>query len=108
MIGTGAFDAGAVSSADQKSDEKAGILQGITPLWSLEENFNRLANVDKVYARKKKVDHGESHLQFDTYMTAWFRYYLINDQEAGKAFYGDNPELSTNPNYQDFKSYQEK
>ena len=103
--GTGAFDAGTATTASQQSDEKAGIMQGITPLWSLEENFNLLTNVDKVYARKSNVDHGESYLQFDAYMTAWFRYYLMNDLEAGKAFFGENPELSTNANYQDFKTY---
>ncbi|HFI0326514.1 TPA: alpha/beta hydrolase family protein [Streptococcus suis] len=103
--GTGAFDAGTATSADQKSDEKAGIMQGITPLWSLEENFNLLTNVDKVYVRKTNIDHGDSYLQFDAYMTAWFRYYLMDDKEAGKAFYGENPELSQNENYQDFKSH---
>lgn len=103
--GTGAFDAGTATSADQKPDEEAGILQGITPLWSLEENFNSLTNIDKVYVRKKNVDHGDTYLQFDAYMTAWFRYYLMNDEEAGKAFFGENSELSQNANYQDFKSY---
>lgn len=51
------------------------------------------------------VDHGDSHLQFDGYMTAWFRYYLMSDEEAEKAFYGETPELSTNENYQDFKNH---
>lgn len=106
--GAGAFDAGTATSADQKSDEKAGIMQGITPLWSLEENFNLLTDVDKVYVRKTNVDHGDSYLQFDAYMTAWFRYYLMKDQEAGKAFFGENPELSTNDNYQDFKAFSQE
>lgn len=107
--GTGTFDEGTANSKDQQSDEKAGILQGITPLWSLEENFNLLPNdIDKAYVRKKNVDHGDSHLQFDGYMTAWFRFYLMNDEEAGKAFYGENPELSTNTNYQDFNYHEGK
>ena len=101
--GTGSFDAGTATSADQKSDEKAGIMQGICPLWSLEENFNLLPDsVDKVYVRKKNVDHGDSYLQFDAYMTAWFRFYLMNDLDAGNAFFGEKPELATNNNYQDF------
>ncbi len=103
--GTQTFDAGTATSADQESDEKAGIMQGICPLWSLEENFRLLPDVDKVYVRKTNVDHGDSHLQFDAYMTAWFRYYLTDDKEAGNAFFGDAPELSTNANYQDFKAY---
>ena len=103
--GTQSFDAGTATSADQESDEKAGIMQGICPLWSLEENFGLLPDIDKVYVRKANVDHGDSHLQFDAYMTAWFRYYLMNDEDAGTAFFGTAPELSTNDNYQDFKAY---
>ncbi|WP_303974100.1 hypothetical protein, partial [Streptococcus merionis] len=100
--GTGSFDAGTATSANQKSDEKAGIMQGITPLWSLEENFNLLPNsIDKVYVRKTNVDHGDSHLQFDGYMTAWFRYYLMNDRDAEQVFYGDESEMTKHPNYQD-------
>lgn len=101
--GTGMFDAGTATSKDQDNDEKNGILQGITPLWSLEENFSNLSNVDKVIARKVDVDHGNSHHEFDGYMTAWFRYYLMGDEEAGKVFYGENPEILSNSLYQDVK-----
>lgn len=103
--GTQTFDAGTATSADQESDEEAGIMQGICPLWSLEENFGLLPDVDKVYVRKANVDHGDSYLQFDAYMTAWFRFYLMDDTEAGNAFFGDNPELLTNDHYQDFQSH---
>ncbi|MBQ6735373.1 MAG: alpha/beta hydrolase [Lachnospiraceae bacterium] len=103
--GTQTFDAGTATSADQESDEKAGIMQGICPLWSLEENFGLLPDVNKVYVRKTNVDHGDSHLQFDAYMTAWFRFCLMNDEDAGTAFFGEAPELSTNDHYQDFKAY---
>lgn len=100
--GTGNFDAGTATSADQSTDDKAGVAQGICPLWSLEENFALLPDsIDKVYARKTDVDHGDSYEQFDAYMTAWFRYYLAGDQDAGTVFYGDTPELAGNPNYQD-------
>lgn len=102
--GTGAFDAGTANSKDVKSDEKAGIMQGITPLWSLEENYNNLPdNVDKIYARKKDVDHGDSHLQMDGYMTAWFMYWLKGDKEAGNVFFGNTAEIKTNGNYQDVR-----
>ena len=38
----------------------------------------------------------------DGYMTAWFRYTLMNDEEAGQAFSGDVPEILTNlDNWQD-------
>lgn len=102
--GTGSFDAGTATSADQESDEKAGIMQGICPLWSLEENFGLLPDsVDKAYGRKTGVDHGNSYLQCDGYMTAWFRYYLTDDEEAGKAFFGENAEILSNPDWQDVR-----
>ena len=102
--GTQNFDAGTATSADQESDEKAGILQGICPLWSLEENFGLLPDsVDKLYVRKKNVDHGDSHLQFDAYMTAWFCWQSQGDEEAAKAFIGDSPEIMNNTLYQDQK-----
>ncbi|MFQ7057932.1 MAG: hypothetical protein ACLRQX_04885 [Turicibacter sanguinis] len=35
-------------------------------------------------------------------MAAWFRYTLMNDEEAGQAFSGDVPEILTNlDNWQD-------
>ena len=100
--GTQSFDAGTATSADQESDEKAGIMQGICPLWSLEENFGLLPDcVGKLYVRKKNVDHGDSYLHFDAYMTAWFMWHLQGDEEAAKAFTGDSPEIMSNSMYQD-------
>ena len=69
--GTGAWDAGTATDKSQVNDDKNGIAQGICPLWSLQENYNLLPEtIDKVIARKENVDHGDSHLQFDGYMTA--------------------------------------
>lgn len=100
--GTGAFDAGTANEKDIESDEKKGIMQGIAPLWSLEENFNNLPkDIDKIYARKKGIDHGDSYLQTDGYMTAWFMHWLQDDDEAGKVFFGENAEILTNGNWQD-------
>lgn len=100
--GTGLWDAGTAETKDQKNDDEKGIAQGICPLWSLEENYSALPDsVDKVYGRRINVDHGETHLKWDGYMTAWFSYYLKGDEEAGKAFFGENPELKENQNYQD-------
>lgn len=102
--GTGTWDAGTATSAEQQNDEVNNIVQGICPLWSLEENYNTLPkDVDKVIARKKDVDHGNSYKEFDGYMTAWFRYYLQGDQDADKAF-TENGELSRNNLCQDVKT----
>lgn len=104
VAGTGYWDAGNATSKDQIPNDNNKIAQGICPLWSLEENYNLLPETTtKVIARKKNVDHGDSFTQFDGYMTAWFMYYLQNDEEAGKAF-AENGELSNNALYQDVKS----
>lgn len=102
--GTGSWDAGSATSKEQVNDDKSGIAQGICPLWSLKENYNLLSETtDKVIARKKNTDHGDSYKQFDGYMTAWFMYYLQNDNKAGTAF-TKTGELSANNLYQDVQS----
>ncbi|WP_058302967.1 poly(ethylene terephthalate) hydrolase family protein [Gorillibacterium timonense] len=35
------------------------------------------------------------------YLTAWMRYWLLDDQEAMKAFHGDASEMMQNPNWED-------
>lgn len=102
--GTGTWDAGSATSKEQVNDDSKGIAQGICPLWSLQENYSLLSEtINKVIARKKNVDHGDSYKQFDGYMTAWFMYYLQGDTEAGKAFSIDG-ELSANSLYQDVQT----
>ena len=82
--GTGSWDAGNATSKEQVTDNKNGVAQGICPLWSLQENYSLLPEtVDKVIARKKNVDHGDSYKQFDGYMTAWFVYRKVT-QKPGK------------------------
>ena len=39
----------------------------------------------------------------DPYMTAWFEYWLKNDQEAGKVFLGEDAELLKNDRWQDVR-----
>lgn len=102
--GTGYWDAGTAMTKDQVNDEESNVVQGICPLWSLQENYTSLPDaIDKVMARKKNTDHGNSYKQFDGYMTAWFMYYLQGDQEAGKAF-TNGGELSANNMYQDVQT----
>ncbi|MED5121758.1 alpha/beta hydrolase [Priestia megaterium] len=102
--GTGYWDAGNATSKEQATDDENGVVQGICPLWSLQENYNLLPEtMDKVVARKKNTDHGDSYKQFDGYMTAWFMYYLQNDKEA-KEIFTVGGELSTNNLYQDVQT----
>lgn len=77
---------------------------GIAPLFSLQENFDAISDdVPKVMAREKDKDHGDMLRYADGYMTAWFLYYLKGETNAGKAFFGDDAEILTNPNWQDVK-----
>lgn len=100
--GTGPWDAGTATNKDQVNDDKNGIAQGICPLWSLQENYDLLPDtIQKVIVRKKNVDHGDAHLQFDGYMTAWFMWQLQGDEEAAGAFIGTSPEILNNALYQD-------
>lgn len=102
--GTGSWDAGSAASKEQPTDDANGVVQGICPLWSLQENYSLLPEtVDKVIARKKNTDHGDSYKQFDGYMTAWFMYHLQGDAEARKAF-AIGEELSGNSIYQDVQT----
>lgn len=99
IAGTGMFDAGTAKDITPHEG------QGITPLWSLEANYNALpATTKKIYARKTGIDHGESLYEFDGYMTAWFRWLLCGDTEAAKAFVGNDGEIKHNSLYQDVKA----
>ena len=105
--GMGMWDAGNATSKEQATDDKSGIAQGICPLWSLLENYGLLPDTtDKVIARKKDTDHGDSYKEFDGYMTAWFRYYLQNDK-AAKAAFTKTGELLSNSLYQDVQTNME-
>ena len=58
---------------------------------------------EKVCAQRKGMDHGKMLYSGDGYVTAWFRWLLLGDQEAAGAFTGDSPELASNPLYQDVR-----
>ena len=74
----------------------------ISPLESMQKTYEKITDdVVKVLARRNDCDHGEMLYFADGYVTAWFMYFLQGDEEAGKAFFGDNPELSANKLYQD-------
>ena len=74
----------------------------ISPLESMQKTYEKITDdVVKVLARRNDCDHGEMLYFADGYVTAWFMYFLQGDEEAGKAFFGDNPEISANKLYQD-------
>ena len=59
---------------------------------------------NKVMLRRKNTDHGKTQYAEDGYVTAWFMWQLQCDEEAAKAFVGENPELLHNELYQDQKT----
>lgn len=75
---------------------------GLVPLEDLQALFEHIPDdVTKVMARRKNIGHGEMLYYGDGYVTAWFMWQLQGDQEAAKAFTGDNAEILKNPLYQD-------
>ena len=79
----------------------------ISPLESMRKTYDNIPDdVAKVMARRNDCDHGEMLYYADGYVTAWFMYYLRGDAEAGKAFFGENAEINSNPLYQDVQVHQ--
>lgn len=59
--------------------------------------------VNKVMLRRNNANHGDMLYFADGYMTAWFMWQLQNDEEASKAFIGNNAEILNNTLYQDIE-----
>lgn len=54
-----------------------------------------------VTALRPGMDHGKMLYSADGYVTAWFMWQLQDDQDAARAFVGENPELLNNTMYQE-------
>lgn len=72
---------------------------------SLFNNYNNINDkIPSIMARRKNVDHVGVVTHADNYMTAWFRYTLMQDKEARNVFCGDSPEILNNStNWKDVK-----
>lgn len=100
IAGTGNADAGNVQ--ENRLELVEGETQGVCPLWWLRECYDAMPDsVPKVIGRLVGKDHGDIPHSADGYMTAWFMYWLQGDEEAGKAFFGENAEIKTNENWKD-------
>ena len=62
-----------------------------------------LTPASKVMMRRIGAEHGQMLYVADGYVTAWFRWQLFGDEEASKAFVGENPEILNNKLYQNQK-----
>lgn len=76
----------------------------ICPLTGLQQIYNSIPDsVAKLMCRRNDGDHGDMLSYNDGYMTAFFMWQLQGDEEAGKAFIGENAEITTNEYYQDIQ-----
>ena len=72
----------------------------VIPISLLNEQYDKIT-APKVMARRVGMDHDHMMYSAGGYVLAWFRWQLMGDTEAARAFTGDAPELLTNPLYQD-------
>ena len=72
----------------------------VIPLSELNRQYDKITT-PKVMARRVGMDHDQMMYSAGGYVIAWFCWQLMGDEEASKAFVGDNPELLRNALYQD-------
>ncbi len=75
-------------------------VQTVIPLDKMQVMYEKV-NAPKMMARRTGCEHGDMAYQADGYVTAWFMWLLQDDEEAGRAFTGENPEILINDLYQD-------
>lgn len=76
--------------------------QAVIPIEKMIDMYNKIPS-SKIMMRRIGAEHGQMLYSADGYVTAWFMWQLQNDEEAGKAFTGDDPEIMQNELYQDQK-----
>ena len=72
----------------------------VIPLSELNRQYDKITT-PKVMARRVGMDHDHMMYSAGGYVIAWFRWQLMGDEEAAKAFVGEMPELLSNELYQD-------
>ena len=77
-------------------------IETVIPFEKLELLYSHI-NSKKLMMRKTGMEHGQMLYAADGYVTAWFMWYLQNDNEASKAFVGINAEILNNKLYQEQK-----
>ena len=71
----------------------------VIPIELLNEQYDKITT-PKAMARRIGMTHDQMMYSAGGYVMAWFRWQLQGDEEASKAFIGDNPELLHNSVYQ--------
>ena len=96
--------AGTGKSDDKDVEDPTKEYGGVSPLSALIESYEQVPeDVMKIRARAAGAEHEEMLMRTDGYMTAWMRYQLQGDEEAGKAFLGEDAEILHNANWQDIE-----
>ena len=75
----------------------------VITLEGMQSLFDKLSGTS-VIARRICSNHGEMLYSADGYVTAWFMYWLQDDEYAGNAFFGEDPEITRSLLYQDVKA----
>ncbi len=96
--------AGTGKSDDKGVKDPTKEYGGVSPLSALIENYEQVPeDVMKIRARAAGAEHEEMLMRTDGYMTAWMLYQLQGNEEAGKAFLGEDAEILHNSNWQDIE-----
>ncbi|MBR2811191.1 MAG: hypothetical protein IKD69_07410 [Solobacterium sp.] len=96
--------AGTGKSDDNGAADPTKEYGGVSPLSALIESYEQVPDdVMKIRARAAGAEHEEMLMRTDGYMTAWMLYHLQDNEEAGKAFLGDDAEILHNANWQDIE-----
>ena len=98
------FMVAGTGSSDDSGYYGQNEFSGVCPLFSLIQNFNGIvADVFKIRGRIVNAEHEDVLIRSDGYMTAWMKYHLQDDYEAGKIFIGNTAEILNNSNWQDIE-----
>ena len=73
--------------------------QAVIPIDKMNEMYDKLPCAVKVMARRNGANHGMMLYSANGYAVAWFMWQLQGDENAAKAFVGDDAELLTNTLY---------
>ncbi len=77
----------------------------VIPLEQMKNMYEKIST-PKIMARRIGMTHDDMMSSAGGYVIAWFRWHLQGDEEAAKAFVGDEAEIMQNECYQDVqKSY---
>ena len=74
----------------------------VIPIGEMNKMYEKISS-PKVMARRVGMTHDDMMYKAQGYVTAWFMWQLQGDEEASKAFNGENVEILNNELYQDIK-----